>query len=39
MNYFAKFKKLLPHNITMRSFMTIESQMLELHWGVAPHIK
>ena len=33
-NYFAKFEKFLPHTITIPSFMTIESQMLELDRGL-----
>ena len=39
MNYFAKFEKFLPHNIS--SFMTVGSQMPELDWGAflpPPHI-
>ena len=44
MNYFAKFEKFLPHSIIIPSFMTIGSQMPELHWGggggvAFPHIK
>ena len=32
MNYFAKFEKYLPHSISIPSFMTVGSQMPELHW-------
>ena len=33
MNYFAKFKKFLPHIIIIPSFVTVGSQMLELDQG------
>ena len=32
MNYFAKFEKYLPHSISIPNFMTVGSQMPELHW-------
>ena len=39
MNCFAKFEKLLPHSISMPSFVTFEGQMPELDQGgfFAPH--
>ena len=36
MNYFAKFEKFLPHSIIIPSFMTVGSQMPELHRGASP---
>ena len=33
LNYFAKFEKFLPHSISIPSFMTVKSQMLELDRG------
>ena len=33
MNYFAKFENFLPQSIIIPSFMTVGSQMPELHWG------
>ena len=33
MNYFAYFEKFLPHSIIIPSFMTVRSQMPELHGG------
>ena len=33
MKYFAKLEKFIPHSISIPSFMTIGSQMIELDWG------
>ena len=33
MNCFAKFEKFLPYSIIIPSFMSVESQMSELHRG------
>ena len=34
MSCFAKFEKFLPHSIIIPSFMSVESQMLELDRGL-----
>ena len=35
MNYFAKFEKFIPYSIIIPSFMTIGSQMSELHMSLS----